>query len=110
MKVVSKRDASGRLVYNSSLVKDVVDCALSEIDGVVKYPPQSKQARDSIRYEQSGEEMYIDIYVKLRHNVKVGTVAGQIQSEVKSNIENMTEFKVKSVNVHVVDVEFEENN
>ena len=54
--------------------------------------------------------MYIDVYVKLRHNVKVGAVAGQIQSEVKSNIENMTEFKVKSVNVHVVDVEFDENN
>ena len=100
MKVVNRFDETGRLVYSSDIIRDIVDCALNEVDGVVKYIENSKQARDSIK---------VDVYVKLRYNVEVSDVASAIQSTIKNTIESMTEFKVKDVNVHVIDVEFEEN-
>lgn len=109
MKVVNRFDESGRLVYSSDIIRDIVDCALNEVDGVVKYNENSKQARESIKVEQIGDEMFIDVYVKLRYNVEVSDVASSIQSTVKNTIESMTEFKVRDVNVHVIDVEFEEN-
>lgn len=109
MKVVNRFDETGRLVYSSDIIRDIVDCALNEVEGVVKYIENSKQARESIRVEQAGDEMFIDVYVKLRYNVEVSDVASSIQSTVKNTIESMTEFKVKDVNVHVIDVEFEEN-
>ena len=109
MKVINRFDESGRLVYSSEIVRDIVDCALSEVEGVVKYPDKSKQARDSIKVEQLADEMYIDVYVKLAYNVEVSDVASSIQNTVKNAIESVTEFKVKDVNVHVTDVEFEEN-
>lgn len=109
MKVVNRFDETGRLVYSSDIIRDIVDCALNEVEGVVKYIENSKQARDSIKVEQVGDEMFIDVYVKLRYNVEVSDVASSIQSTVKNTIESMTEFKVKDVNVHVIDVEFEEN-
>lgn len=109
MKVVNRFDETGRLVYSSDIVRDIVDCALNEVDGVVKYIENSKQARESIKVEQAGEEMFIDVYVKLRYNVEVSDVASSIQSTIKNTIESMTEFKVKDINVHVSDVEFEEN-
>lgn len=109
MKVVNRFDESGRLVYSSDIIRDIVDCALSEVEGVVKYAENSKQARESIKVEQVGDEMFIDVYVKLRYNVEVSDVASSIQSTIKNTIESMTEFKVKDVNVHVIDVEFEEN-
>lgn len=109
MKVVNRFDESGRLVYSSDIIRDIVDCALNEVDGVVKYNENSKQARESIKVEQVGDEMFIDVYVKLRYNVEVSDVASSIQSTVKNTIESMTEFKVRDVNVHVIDVEFEEN-
>ena len=55
MKVVNRYDESGRLVYSSEIVRDIVDCALNEVDGVVKFAANSKQARDSIKVEQVGE-------------------------------------------------------
>ena len=109
MKVVNRFDETGRLVYSSDIIRDIVDCALSEVEGVVKYAENSKQARESIKVEQVGDEMFIDVYVKLRYNVEVSDVASSIQSTIKNTIESMTEFKVKDVNVHVIDVEFEEN-
>lgn len=108
MKVVTKREENGSLVYSSDIVSEIVECALGEIDGVVKYPPESKEAKSAIKVDQIGDEMYIDVYVKLKYNVDVSDVASTLQSTVKSTIENMTEFRVHSVNVHVKDVEFEE--
>ena len=54
--------------------------------------------------------MFVDVFVKLRYNVEVSEVAGTIQNNVKSTIENMTEFKVSAVNVHIMDVEFVSEN
>ena len=108
MKVINRFDEAGRLVYSSELVPDIVDCALAEIEGVVKFPDKSKQARESIKVEQVADEMFIDVYVKLKYNVEVSDVASTIQNTVKNTIESMTEFKVKDVNVHVIDVEFDE--
>lgn len=109
MKVVNRFDESGRLVYSSEIIRDIVDCALSEVEGVVKYPENSKLSRESIKADYIDDEVYIDVYVKLAYNVEVSDVASSIQSTVKNTIENMTEFKVKDVNVHVIEVEFEEN-
>ena len=109
MKVINRFDESGRLVYSSEIIRDIVDCALAEVEGVVKYPDNSKQAKEAIKVEYVEDEVFIDVYVKLAYNVEVSDVASSIQSTVKNTIENMTEFKVKDVNVHVIDVEFEEN-
>ncbi len=109
MKVINRFDESGRLVYSSEIIRDIVDCALNEVEGVVKYPDNSKQARESIKTEYVEDEVFVDVYVKLAYNVDVTDVASNIQSTVKNTIESMTEFKVKDVNVHVIEVEFEEN-
>lgn len=109
MKVINRFDGSGRLVYSSEIIRDIVDCALSEVDGVVKYPEKSKQAKDLIKVEYVDDEVFVEVFVKLAYNVEVSDVASNIQSTIKNTIENMTEFHVKDVNVHVIDVEFEEN-
>ncbi len=110
MKVINKQDQSGRLVYNSDIAHDIVDCALGEVEGVVKFAEGTRQRKDSIKIEQIGDEMYIDVYVKMMHSVEVADVASHLQNTVKNTIESMTEFKVNSVNVHVIDVEFVDNN
>lgn len=109
MKVITKRDATGRLVYSSEILRDIVDCALGQVEGVVKFVEGSKQAKHSIVIEQINDEMHIDVFVKLLRNVEVSDVASNIQNTIKDTIENMTEFKVRDVNVHVIDVEVDEN-
>lgn len=113
MKVVSKNDNSGKIVYSTEIVKGVVDCAFDEIDGVVKYEhngKNQKQSKNYIKIDYVGDFLYIDVYVKLKYNVNVSEIASKIQNTIKSTLETMTEFKVKDINVHVVDVEFDEQN
>ncbi len=113
MKVVSKNDSNGKVVYSSEIVKSVVDCALDEIDGVVKYEKGSnnkKQVKNYVKIDHVGDVLYLDVYIKLLNNVNVTFVASQVQHTIKNSLETMTEFKVKDVNVHVVDVEFTDNN
>ena len=106
MKVVSKNDNGGKVVYSSEIVKGVVDCALDEIDGVVKYKNEKKQGKNYIRIDHVGDYLYIDVYVKIRASFNVTDVASKIQHTIKSTLETMTEFLVKDINVHVVDVDF----
>lgn len=108
MKVVTKRDSTGRLVYSSEILMDIVDCALGEVKGVVKYAENTRKAKDCIKIEQIGGEIFVDVFVKLSCDAEVSDVASRIQHTVKDSIEDMTEFKVRDVNVHVVDVEVEE--
>ncbi len=108
MKVVTKHDSTGRLVYSSEILHDIVACALSEVKEVVKFS-DAKQAHDCIKIEQIGDEMHVDIFVKLLYSVEVSDVASRIQGTVKGTIESMTEFKVKDVNIHVIGVEVSEN-
>ena len=105
MKVVTKQDGTGRLVYSSDILRDIVDCALGE----VKYADNSRQAKDCIKIDQYGDSVHVDVFVKLLCTVEVSDVASRLQNTIKGTIESMTEFKVKDVNVHVVDVEVNEN-
>ena len=50
--------------------------------------------------------IYIDVYVKVRFSESVRDVAYKVQQIIKNELETATNFKVKDVNVHVVDVEF----
>lgn len=111
MKIVTKTDNNGNVVYSSEIIKGVVDCALDGIDGVVKYEKTDKalkQNKNYIKIDQVGDYIYIDVYVKLLFSVNVTQVASNIQHTIKSTLETMTEFKVKDINVHVVDVHFNE--
>lgn len=108
MKVINKQDSSGRLVYSSEIIRDIVSCALCEVDGVVMYNNKSKQHRDCIKVEQSALGVFVDVFVKIKYNCEVSDVASSIQNTIKETIESMTEFKVCDVNVHVCDVEFDE--
>ena len=109
MKVVTKQDGTGRLVYSSDILCDIVDCALGEVKGVVKYADNSRQVKDCIKIDQYGDSVHVDVFVKLLCTVEVSDVASRLQNTIKGTIESMTEFKVKDVNVHVVDVEVNEN-
>ena len=109
MKIINKRDEFGNVIYDSKIAINIVDCALSEVKGVIKYPPQSKQAKESIKIEFIGDDLYIDVYVKVLSTVKVSETAGELQSAIKNALENTYGFRVADVNVHVIDVEFENN-
>lgn len=110
MKIASKSSDSGKVVYTSDIIAPIVKYSLDKIDGVelstAKKGSVNSRRNQGIRVESVSDLIYIDVYVKVRFSESVRDVAYKVQQIIKNELETATNFKVKDVNVHVVDVEF----
>ena len=93
----------GKISYNSGIVSSIVQLAVVEVEGVA-LPDKKRWLK--LYFEKEGVVADISVSVDYGHNVP--DVAFKIQQTVKHNVEVMTEFKVAKVDVHVVSVEFSE--
>ena len=110
MKVISKGDEQGKVVYTSDILYNLVLCAMKEVDGVVDFDIndlKSAKKQKMVKIETSNQQVYVDVYIKVRPDVKVPEVAFNIQHAIKNAFETMVDFKVKEINVHVIEVKTE---
>ena len=101
----SKETQDGKVVYNDGIVYNIVALAVQEVEGVM--PLQSKRNGISLFFEKDG--VYADVSVVVKYGYNVPEIAYRIQQTVKQSVENMTHYKVASVDVHFQDVVFEES-
>lgn len=110
---IYKRNTSGqkkgKVVYNASIVKGIVALAVSEVSGVVLKNAGKKDKLDLIKITFNGEEISVDVFVDILYGYNVPDVAYDIQQSVIHNVESMSKYKVKDVDVHFDGVFFEEN-
>ncbi|MBQ7369215.1 MAG: Asp23/Gls24 family envelope stress response protein [Clostridia bacterium] len=99
----SKDNQSGKVVYNAGIVHNIVALAIAEVEGAL--PVQGKKSGISLYLEKDG--IYADVSVVVKYGYNVPELAYRIQQSVKQSVENMTRYKVISVDVHVQDVVFE---
>ena len=98
----SKDNQSGKVVYNAGIVHNIVALAVTEVEGAL--PLQGKKSGISLYLEKDG--IYADVSVIVKYGYNVPELAYRIQQSVKQSVENMTHFKVAEVDVHVLDVVF----
>lgn len=104
IKLSSNEKQSGKVVYNAGIVQNIVELAVAEVEGTV--PAQGKKSGISLYIEKDG--VYADVSVVVKYGYNVPELAYRIQQTVKQSVENMTHFKVAQVDVHILDVVFEE--
>ena len=104
IKLNTKDKQSGKVVYNANIVQNIVDLAIREVEGAM--PVDGKRNGISLYLEKDG--VYADVSVVVKYGYNVPELAYRIQQAVKESIENMTNFKVMEVDVHILDVSFEE--
>lgn len=104
IKLNTKHDKTGKVVYNAGILNDIVALAVAEVEGTV--PVQGKRNGISLYLEKDG--IYADVCVSVRYGQNVPDLAYRIQQTVKQSVENMTHYKVAEVDVHIQDVLFEE--
>ncbi len=102
IKLTSNNKQSGKIVYNTGIVQNIVALAVAEVEGVI--PTQGKRDGVSLYFEKDG--VYVDISIIVKYGYNVPELAYRVQQTVKQNVENMTRFKVAEVDVHVQDVIF----
>lgn len=101
-KLTSNDKQKGKVVYNTGIVQNIVELAISEVEGTV--PDQGKKGSVSLYLEKDGINVDVSIVVKYGYNVP--ELVYRVQQTVKQSVENMTHYKVTQVNVYVQDVVF----
>ena len=104
IKIGTENVQNGKVVYDASIIQSIVALAVREVDGAM--PVKSKNDGVSLRMER--EAIYADVSVMVKYGFDVPELAYRIQQSVIHSVENMTNYKVAKVDVHVVDVVFVE--
>lgn len=112
---LSNESSKGQVTYSRGIINSIIMLATEEVDGVAFHRQSTgKQAktRPQIRVEfckdNQRDAVIVDVGVRIKQDYKVPDVAFNIQENITHVVENCTNFKVLSVNVNVLDVEFPE--
>lgn len=118
--VVSDEDElKDNVTYKKNVVISIVSLATQEINGIASISRKSvsairsafsKNINRGIIVDFENNNANIDVFVNVKFGYSVKDVAFRVQENIKSSVESMTEFKVTSVNVHVVGVTFNDTD
>ena len=113
--VTNEDENKDSVTYKKNVVISIVSLATQEINGVASISRKSvsviksalsKNINRGIIVSFENNTTSIDVFVNVKFGYSVKDVAFRVQENIKSSVESMTEYKVGSVNVHVVGVTF----
>lgn len=109
--LVNGNEAEGKVKISEDVIATVASVAAENVDGVVKVGSNFKsQVTDilntknfnrGVRVNIGERETIVDVYITIEYGIKIVEVSERVQEEVKEAIENMTDFDVVEVNVHI---------
>lgn len=109
--LVNGNEAEGQVKISEDVIATVASVAAESVDGVVKVGSNFKsQVTDilntknfnrGVKVNIGEKETIVDVYITIEYGIKIVEVSEKVQEEVKEAIENMTDFDVVEVNVHI---------
>ncbi len=101
-----------KIVYGDGIVDGIILLAVSELSKVELYSTNSKRKNktNAIKVNATKDGLEIEVFVKIHFSQSVSDVAFKIQETIRHNIESMTDYHIKFVNVNVVGVFFDDKN
>ena len=102
VRLMANEKQDGKVMYNADIVQNIAELAIAEVEGAM--PVKDKKSGVMLRIEKEGVYATVSVIVKYGYNVP--ELAYRVQQSVKQSVENMTNFKVLAVDVHVADVVF----
>lgn len=119
--VTDEETLKDNVTYKKNVVISIVSLATQEINGIASISRTSVSAIKSalskninrgiiVTFENNTNNASIEVFVNVKFGYSVKDVAFRVQENIKASVESMTDFKVTSVNVHVVGVTFSEND
>lgn len=88
-------------------VDGVYEMSSSIVDGIGELLGK-KSAKKGIKVDVSDGNVILDLYVTVSYGCNIPEVAKLVQVKVKDEIESMTDFNVRGVNINVVNVKHDE--
>lgn len=96
----------GKTFYNAGIVRGIVSIAVSEVPGVAISSKSKKTSKfaDAIKLKFNDDGICVDVNINVFAGYNVPDIAFNIQQSIKESVESMSEYKIDSINVHVVSV------
>ena len=117
---VSNDTGLGKVEIAPEVIEVITGIAASEVDGVSSMRGSfaadvverfgRKSHSKGVKVELTEEGITIDLYVVLDFGVSIPTVAGELQTNIRQTLKNMTALDIKEVNVHVVGIQMDQDS
>lgn len=118
--VIIDAGGMGTIKIADDVVKIIAGLAATEVAGIsamsgglaggIAERLGHKNLSKGVKADVGEEEATVELSVIVEYGCKIHNVAQEIQSTVKSTVENMTGLKVNGVNVNVLGVSFPNEN
>lgn len=93
-----KKSMASKIVYSHSVLHDIVSLAAKEVKGIVSLYGRG------VKIRTINQELVIDVYVNTLSTVKCANVAFFVQENIKGNVEAVTGYTVREINVNILSV------
>lgn len=111
---MNKSNSFGLEINNDVVVK-MASVAVLEVEGVAGLVAKTTDIKEvlktgdarAIKVNKVNDTTSLDIYISVKSDCDVRSVAEQVQKNVKSKLQNMTGSAIAKVNVIVADVVFD---
>jgi len=108
----------GKTTIAPEVLQSIARLTTLQVNGVSRifspYPKMNqlfkRGASEGVQIDVRTDTVFTDIYVVMKHDVNVREVSLTIQQDVARAISEMVGMKVGSVNIHIEDVDYPENN
>ena len=107
----------GKVEIDRDILLSIINLATKEINGVhsltnsylplIKKLSKPKSEGVSIRFDTNGL-LNVDVYIKVYIGYNVPDIAYRVQENIKNSLASMVGLKPGKINVHVLDVECDE--
>ena len=105
--------SAGKTTLTPDVLLTIARMSALEVEGVkemaiVKAPPRGSFGRpgDGVRLIMQDNNVFVDLYVVLKHDVNIREVGRAVQQHVARALVEMTGLEVGHVNVHIQDIDF----
>jgi|SRR5690554_1279860 uncharacterized alkaline shock family protein YloU len=98
-----QQDLTGSTIYGKNVIHSIITLATKEITGVV-----SLQGRGVKIDIDEDNNISVDVFIKILYGHSVADVAFRVQENIKRSVETMSVYRVKNINVNILEVGFEE--
>ena len=114
---VTHPDEKGSINISDEVVASIAANAAMEVEGVASLPTAFgkeiaeklgfKSAPSGVKLRMEPDGITAEVFVTVESDAVVNETAKKVQENVVAQIESMTGFSVKAVNVHICGISFE---
>jgi uncharacterized alkaline shock family protein YloU len=109
--LIDENISEGQIKISDDVIATIATVAAESVEGVVKVSTNfksqmsdilnTKNINKGVRVNVGERQTVVDIYITVEYGVKVVELSEKVQQAAKEAIENMTDFDVVEINVHI---------